>query len=175
MENGKLTSAINYAIEMHGDQKDKGGVIYTEHIFEVAFSCNEKSRVAGILHDVIEDTDATIDDVCEAIGLTREERNALILLTRVNDPEDDLYMTYTDYVQNIADSGNEIAIEVKRCDLMHNMSPERELLGERGESMFDRHLKALKIISPSDAARIEEAKREKIWGANDPKRTPYID
>ena len=163
MENGKLTAAINYAVKMHGDQRDKGGVIYTEHIFEVAFSCNEKSRVVGILHDVVEDTDETIDDVCAAVPLTREERNALILLTRVNDPEDDLYMTYSDYVKSIADSGNEIAIEVKGKDLMHNMSPERELLGERGEGMFDRHLKALKIISPSDAARIEEAKRKKIW------------
>lgn len=164
MENGKLTKAINYAIEKHGDQRDKGGVIYTEHIFEVAFSCNEKSRVIGILHDVVEDTDETIDDVCAAVPLTREERNALILLTRVNDPEDDLFMTYSDYVQSIANSGNEIAIEVKRRDLMHNMSPERELLGERGESMFDRHLKALKIISPSDAARIEEKKSRNIWG-----------
>lgn len=167
MENGKLTSAIKYAIEMHGDQTDKGGVTYIEHLLEVAFSANEKSRVVGILHDVVEDTDATIDDVCEAVTLTREERNALILLTRVNEPEDDLYKTYTEYVQAIADSGNEIAIEIKRCDLLHNLSPERELIGERGDSMFDRHLKALKIISPSDAARVEEIKRSKIWSQNE--------
>lgn len=73
--------AFNYAIEAHGDQKTPKGAPYLVHLTkvtnEVIIACEEaeldekKSELAimcALLHDTIEDTEATFDDIFQKFG-----------------------------------------------------------------------------------------------------------
>ncbi|MDH6169095.1 (p)ppGpp synthase/HD superfamily hydrolase [Variovorax boronicumulans] len=63
-------AARNYAIAMHGDQK-YGPHPYVHHLDAVVALLQpygEKARVVGYLHDVVEDTDATVPDVQARFG-----------------------------------------------------------------------------------------------------------
>jgi hypothetical protein len=63
-------AARTYAIAMHGDQK-YGPHPYVHHLDAVVALLQpygEKARVVGYLHDVVEDTDATVADVQERFG-----------------------------------------------------------------------------------------------------------
>ena len=64
------TAARAYAIEMHGDQK-YGTHPYVHHLDAVVALLQpygEKAQVIGYLHDVVEDTDATVSDVQTRFG-----------------------------------------------------------------------------------------------------------
>ncbi|MBC6405027.1 MAG: bifunctional (p)ppGpp synthetase/guanosine-3',5'-bis(diphosphate) 3'-pyrophosphohydrolase [Rhodospirillales bacterium] len=68
-----LNRAYVYAIKMHGSQKRASGDPYFSHPIEVAgilsdLRIDSESIVTGLLHDVVEDTDATIADVEAMFG-----------------------------------------------------------------------------------------------------------
>jgi (p)ppGpp synthase/HD superfamily hydrolase len=69
-----LAKALEYAVEMHGEQVRKGGdVPYVSHLLAVAAMVLEdgggaKDAAAALLHDVVEDTPATLDDVRVRFG-----------------------------------------------------------------------------------------------------------
>ena len=109
----KLTKlAIKISFEQHKDQKDKTGLPYVYHPFHLAEQMNdENSTCVALLHDVIEDTDMTFEDL-EQYGFNQEIINALKLLTH------DENVPYMDYVKEI--KNNEIAKKVKLADLKHN-------------------------------------------------------
>ena len=105
--------AINLMFEKQKDQKDKSGLPYVFHPYTVAESMsNELSTTAAILHDVVEDTDVTIEDL-EQMGFPKDVTDALKLLSHSDD------VSYTDYIKQVA--LNTIAREVKMADLRHNM------------------------------------------------------
>jgi len=72
----------------------------------------------AILHDILEDTPVTVDDLIAA-GFSRAVTNAVWVLTR------DKNQTYADYIGSIIFSKNEMAISVKLADLADNLAPER--------------------------------------------------
>ena len=99
---------------------------------------NREEVIAGLLHDVVEDTDFTFDDLIER-GVDENIVEALRLLTHTKDTP------YEDYVRRIAQSGNDIALHVKYNDLCHNL--------KRGRAggfwrIVAKHEKALAIIEP---------------------------
>lgn len=69
-----INYACLYAVRAHKNQKRKGkNVPYILHPLEVMnilyrMGANEELLVAGVLHDVVEDTDATIQDIRENFG-----------------------------------------------------------------------------------------------------------
>ncbi len=68
-----INRAYVYAIKMHGSQKRASGDPYFSHPIEVAgilsdLRIDAESIITGLLHDVVEDTDATIGDVEELFG-----------------------------------------------------------------------------------------------------------
>lgn len=68
----KLRRARDFAVEAHGDQR-YGDKPYVEHLSAVVrvledFGCSGDHLVAGWLHDVIEDTDATRSELKSAFG-----------------------------------------------------------------------------------------------------------
>ncbi|MBO7660782.1 MAG: hypothetical protein J6S65_04530, partial [Bacteroidaceae bacterium] len=75
---------------------------------------NREEMIAGFLHDVVEDTELTFEDLT-ARGVDEVIVEALRLLTHEKG------MDYYEYVQRIIDSGNEVAIHVKQADLTHNL------------------------------------------------------
>ena len=109
----KLSDAISIAVEAHKNQKDKAGMPYILHPMTVMNNVDtEDEKVVAVLHDVVEDTDITLDMLISK-GLSKEQAEALFLLTK---PED---ITYMDYIIRL--SKNHIAKRVKIEDLYHNL------------------------------------------------------
>ena len=104
--------AMRIAYEAHAGQFDKCGVPYVFHPLHVAEQMTtEKTCCAALLHDVLEDTSMTVEDL-RAAGMPVDVVFAVQLLT--HDPAVD----YMDYVRGIRP--NAIAKAVKLADLAHN-------------------------------------------------------
>lgn len=109
--------AINIMYEAHKDQRDKEGLPYVFHPWHVAESMTDEIRcTVALLHDVVEDSNITLDNLTEA-GFPPEVIEAVDLLTHKKD------MDYAEYIRNISE--NDIAIDVKLADLEHNMDKSR--------------------------------------------------
>ena len=104
--------ALKLCFEAHKNQTDKTGLPYVFHPFHLAEQMtDEYTTVVALLHDVVEDTDYTLDDLKE-MGYPDEVITALALLTHDDGSE------YMDYVARI--KPNPIAKAVKLADLKHN-------------------------------------------------------
>ncbi|WP_165247230.1 HD domain-containing protein [Adlercreutzia sp. ZJ141] len=132
--------ALKICFDAHKDQVDKAGAPYVFHPFHLAEQMDdEASTCAALLHDVVEDTDATFDDLL-AQGISYEVVEAVRYLTH----EDDV--PYMDYVANIA--SNPIAVKVKFADLKHNMERGRfDNPDEVGEGRIAKYKAALELLS----------------------------
>lgn len=65
----RIYKALTFAIEKHKGQVDKSGVDYINHPVYLALQCNtESEKIVALLHDVIEDTNATFDDLIQLGG-----------------------------------------------------------------------------------------------------------
>ena len=108
--------AMNLAYNAHHGQFDKGGVPYIFHPIHLAESMDDEiSTCVALLHDTVEDTDVTLEEL--AAQFPREVVEAVDLLThRAN-------VDYFDYVRAIKQ--NPIAVRVKLADLAHNGDPKR--------------------------------------------------
>ena len=103
--------AIKVAYEAHKDQYDKAGLPYITHPLHLAEGMNDEyTTIAALLHDVVEDTDITLDDLTKEFP--KEVIDALKLLTHHKG------VPYMDYVAKI--KTNDIAKAVKIADLKHN-------------------------------------------------------
>ena len=108
--------AMRMAYAAHHGQEDKAGVPYVFHPLHLAEAMDDEvSCCAALLHDVVEDTDVTLDAL--AAEFPAEVVEAVALLT--HDPEED----YFDYIHRI--KGNPIALRVKLADLAHNSDATR--------------------------------------------------
>ena len=103
--------AMRLCFAAHAGQLDKGGVPYVFHPFHVAEQMeDELSTVVALLHDVVEDTDYTLEDLAR-MGFPERALSALKLLTH------DKRVPYLDYVAAIRH--DPIARAVKLADLRH--------------------------------------------------------
>jgi len=109
-----LGRAIEIAATAHAGQMDKGGKPYILHPLWVMNKVRHLGvdyMTAAILHDVVEDTDWTIE-LLRAEGFNEEVLDALMLLTHSS------FEPYDKYIEAL--STNEIATAVKMRDLEHN-------------------------------------------------------
>ena len=112
-----LEDAIALAVKSHDGQVDKVGQTYILHPLRVMFAVEgDTARMAGILHDVVEDTDVTFDQLRE-MGYNEEVIEALDCLTRRDDE------TYAKFVERA--NANPIARQVKIADIEDNMDIRR--------------------------------------------------
>ena len=82
MDNHLLSHAIAIATEAHKGQKDKYGQEYLHHPIRVMnMGRNLKERIVGILHDVVEDTEWTFEDL-EKEGFSAEIIEAVRCVTK---------------------------------------------------------------------------------------------
>lgn len=108
-----LNKAIEIAAKAHSGQIDKGGAPYILHPLRVMLNCeSEAAKVCAALHDVIEDTNITLDDL-KAEGFTDEIITILDCLTK-RDGE-----SYDYFIDRVLT--NETACRVKLADLTDNM------------------------------------------------------
>jgi hypothetical protein len=106
------TIACAIAYKAHEGQTDKAGAPYIGHPAHVASQVEgDATKAVAWLHDVVEDTPLTFDDL-RAAGIGDDVIAALRLLTH------DKRVPYLDYVANL--KNNELARAVKLADLAHN-------------------------------------------------------
>ena len=134
--------AIYFATKAHTGQKRKSEpeVDMIFHPFTVGMilqraGANTNCAIAGILHDVVEDSNITLDDLSKYFDSTIIE--ALRVLTKKNDDN------YEEYIKRV--KTNEIATIVKLKDLEHNMDLTR--LDEVTEDDIKRNKKYEDAIS----------------------------
>lgn len=110
-----IEETLRIALEAHAGQKDLVGNPAILHLMAVCLAGKtDLQKKTGILHDIIEDTDLTLDSL-RAKGVEEEVVEAVDLLTHRDED------SYEDYIRKIASSGNETAIQVKLNDLHHNL------------------------------------------------------
>src|SRR5574344_1784527 len=73
LDETKLRAAVSFIADAHKGQYRKSGMPYTEHPYEVAkilaeLKLDTSSVLAGLLHDVVEDTPQTIEEIREKFG-----------------------------------------------------------------------------------------------------------
>ena len=108
--------AIEIAYAAHHGQTDKAGVPYIFHPFHLAETMDDEiSCCVALLHDTVEDTDVTLEQLAEIFPA--QVVDAVRLLT--HDDQTDYY----DYVRVI--KSNPIARKVKLADLTHNSDATR--------------------------------------------------
>ena len=133
--------AMQIAYEAHHGQVDKAGVPYIFHPLHLAETMEDEiSCCVAILHDTVEDTHITLEDlaaefppeVVEAVGLLTHEEGT----------------DYFDYVRRIR--SNPIAKNVKLADLAHNSNATRfagvEIPKEKIGCFRDKYTKAKAIL-----------------------------
>ncbi|MBQ8663250.1 MAG: GTP pyrophosphokinase [Eubacterium sp.] len=135
----KIKRALKLCFEAHKEQLDKSGLPYVFHPFHLAEQMqDETTTIVALLHDVVEDTDYTFEDL-EAMGFGEDVMEALKLLTH-----DDAvpYMEYVALLKN-----NPIARAVKLADLSHNSDPTRlEAMDEWAIKRAEKYKAAIEFL-----------------------------
>ena len=133
--------AMKIAYDAHHGQVDKAGVPYIFHPLHLAETMDDEiSCCAALLHDTVEDTDVTLEQL--AAEFPSEVVEAVRLLTHA--PGTDYY----DYVRAIRE--NPIAMKVKFAELDHNSDQSRfagvRVPEERLGYFRDKYAKARAIL-----------------------------
>ena len=133
--------ALILCFDSHKEQTDKTDMPYVFHPFHLAEQMDDEiSTVCALLHDVVEDTDTTFEDLRD-MGFPSEVIEVLKLLTHADG------VPYMEYVEKI--SSNQIATKVKIADLTHNsdltrMSPDE--IDEYALKRNEKYKAALKLL-----------------------------
>jgi hypothetical protein len=139
-----LQKAINIATEAHKDQLDKYGAPFIGHISRVMnMGRSTDERIVGLLHDLIEKTAWTFEDLVKE-GFPNHIVDAIQCLTKKNEDED--YDEFTERVKT-----NPLAIKVKLNDLTDNMDIRRmPEVKEKDVARLNKYLKAYKALIELD-------------------------
>lgn len=136
----KMTKiALKMCFEAHKNQVDKSGMPYVFHPFHLAEQMqDEDTTTVALLHDIVEDTDYTIDDL-RSKGFSEKVIEAIELLT--HDP----VVPYMEYVAQI--KKNPIAKAVKLADLKHNSDMTRlESITAKDEERAEKYRSAIELL-----------------------------
>lgn len=130
-------SALQYSMDRHRGQLDKGWTPYIQHILGVWYGVREEdltTQIAALLHDVPEDTEGTIEEILQNFG--DDVASIVEILTH------NKRIPYESYIDSIIQSGNRRAILIKLSDLADNSSPFRlQRLPESSKEYFQRRAK----------------------------------
>ena len=131
--------AIRLMFDLHKEQTDKSGLPYVFHPWHVAESMDDEiTATVALLHDAVEDTDLTLEDVREA-GFPEEVVAALGCMMH------DDSVDYMDYVR--ARAPNAVARKVKLADLRHNADITRlDAPTEKDLARREKYLKAIELL-----------------------------
>ena len=139
MEKIRLAEII--ATGAHYGQVDKGGKDYINHPATVAMYVEgEDEKITAWLHDVVEDTDVTLDDIKELFGFKIAE--AVDAITRRKNEDRTVYLNRV--------KANPIAKRVKIADLTHNSDLSRitqRSLNEKDYERRNRYLKEMRYLN----------------------------
>ena len=135
----KIREAYNFIIEKHKDQFRKSGEPYFHHLVEVAYivaslQCGPTTIIAAFLHDVVEDTDVTVEDIEKIWGgevakivdsLTKIQRLKLSKMHSEEFEAEDHRKIFIGMAKDIR------VIIIKLADRLHNLRTLEALSDER--------------------------------------------
>ncbi len=134
-----LEKAIQIALDAHRGKIDKGGSPYILHPLRIMLSMETiDEQIVGILHDVIEDSIVTIDDL-RTENFSENILEALELLTKK------VHQSYEEYIFDI--KYNQLAKKVKIADLEDNMNIKRlNILTGKDIERIKKYRNAFKLL-----------------------------
>jgi (p)ppGpp synthase/HD superfamily hydrolase len=135
-----VDDAVRIAREAHGDQLDKSGRHYIGHPMRVMARVEgEHAKMAAVLHDVIEDTAVTADDL-RAEGCPEAVVATVVALSKVKDEP------MADYLRRVA--ADPVAVTVKRADIADNTDPVRmsQLAPEFQDRLRIKYSEAIRLL-----------------------------
>jgi HD domain len=115
-DEGQFNRYLGLVTQAHQGQVDKAGRPYIEHLLDVsrrAVRYGESARLAGLLHDVLEDTETTVDDLRRA-DVPDDVVHAVQAVTRRPDE------SYDQFIDRVVRDGG-LALQVKHADLESNL------------------------------------------------------
>lgn len=139
-----LGRAIAIAAQAHQEQRDKAGAPYILHPLRMmAHMSSEPEMIVAVLHDLIEDTEWTLDQL-RAEGFSADVLTAIECVTR---REDESYAAFVERAR-----GNELARSVKLADLEDNMDLRRiaEVTDKDLERLRKYHRARQALLATSD-------------------------
>lgn len=127
------------AIQAHESQVDKAGKPYIDHPAAVAAGVSDDvAKAVAWLHDVVEDTSITFDDL-RAAGIASEVIDHLRLLTH------DKSVPYMEYIAAL--KGDPVAREVKLADLRHNSDLSRlNVITAKDRERLAKYQQAIEVL-----------------------------
>lgn len=135
-----LELALSIATKAHRGQFDKAGIDYIEHpIFVASQVDSEEEKAVALLHDVIEDSSVTAEELLNA-GLPETVVTAVQILSKKKGQD---YQTYLKTVKS-----NPLARAVKLADLKHNSDLLRlETITNKDLERLEKYKKAIDYLS----------------------------
>lgn len=138
----ELEHAIDYATSKHHDQKRKSGEPYITHPLSVAatlidWDMDIDSVLAGVLHDTVEDTDATVEEIENLFG--RDVAFLVSGVTKVSQARAGM-KDLGDYLPQTTDNLSKLLIAVgqdvrviiiKLADRLHNLQTLRHMPADK--------------------------------------------
>jgi len=138
-DKAQLLKATTVAARAHQHQKRKDGTPYIAHPVRVAVRCDTVlEKTVALLHDVVEDTDITFDELRE-LGFSREVIDAVDALTKRPGEK-----YHDDFIKRTV--SNPLAIKVKIQDINDNMEDQSALDPEEAEFLSKRYKRALDLL-----------------------------
>ena len=125
----RIKEAYDFILAKHQNQFRKSGEPYYHHLVEVAYilaslQCGPNTIIAGLLHDVVEDTDVTVEDIKKKWGeevskivdaLTKIQRLKLSKITSEEFEAEDHRKIFLGMAKDIR------VILIKLADRLHNL------------------------------------------------------
>ena len=139
-----IETALKLCIKAHAGQKDKASECYALHPITVMMNLKHDEYavdylVVALLHDILEDTQLTLEDL-RKYGISSTQEESLLLLTKSKNTN------YFDYINAL--KSNDIAIAVKIYDLKHNMEITRlKTITEHDIKRIQKYHLALNILT----------------------------
>lgn len=154
-----IEKALQIAAKAHEGQTDKDGQPYILHPLRVMHRVEGlDTRIIAILHDVVEDTPVTLDDL-RAAGFSTTILDGVSCVTHGKDE------SYADYV--VRCKANPLGRQVKLADLEDNARPDRLLLRpdrlEGDLKRLHKYVLAYKFLTD----RLSEADYRKLMAENE--------
>lgn len=143
-----LNRAKELAARLFNGVVDKGGKPYIDHCLRVETRLpawvSDDARCAAVLHDVIEDTPMTREDLL-ASGFSQRSVWLVDKLSRKHEDG-----SYIEWIRSIAATGDAELIAIKLSDNLDNSDPARiEALPPQQRDIVKRYERARRILEPA--------------------------
>jgi hypothetical protein len=162
----KIRTAIAMAVSRHREHHREGGEMYANHVLRVGKRAAEYARAQGmgaelvqaaILHDILEDTSTSEEEVEQKFG--KEILEIVKAVSHRDEEESD-----EEYLNRVA-AGGKLAVLVKRFDRLENLkdltkAPKEFRLRKLRE--LEQAIPIWQRIDPEGAIKIEKITREML-------------